>query len=438
MGTSHAAKIVAEMASPESLISSDQININALKVIRHLKRSGFSAWLVGGSVRDLLLGLAPKDFDVATDARPHDLRRLFRNSRAIGKRFRIVHVRFGREIIEVTTFRGLHQDDTGDNPDKSASGRLLRDNVYGTIEEDANRRDFTINALYYDPVQKKLLDFSSGIEDLQSGLIRLIGDPEVRYREDPVRMLRALRFTAKLGFKLDPETAEPLGRLGFLLSEVPPARLFDEVLKLFLSGHAFAAFSRLMEHDLLCRLFPDTSSELHKPGVMALLEAVLKNTDRRVAEGLPVTPAFLYTALLWPFLVALIKKAKSNASELSMFHEVVGTLIEKQQLSTALPRRFSQPMKEIWELQFQLKKRQGRRAERLLAHPRFRAGYDFLALRAEAGEPLQELVDWWTNYQEADEAGREALRQAVPRPKEGGRRKRRPRASVTIQEGVSG
>ena len=397
---------MTETISPNKLISPERISPNALGVIRHLKRAGFSALLVGGSVRDLLLNTRPRDFDVATDARPQQLRRLFRNSRLIGRRFRIVHIFFRREVIEVTTFRGAPRQ--GDEQQrKSANGRLLDDNVYGTIREDVTRRDFTVNALYYDPLKRKLLDFWSGTADLQSGLIRLIGEPEIRYREDPVRMLRAVRFAAKLNFDLVPETALPICHFGHLLADVAPARLRDEVQKLFLSGHARATLPLLVEHDLLPWLFPDTCNELHDPTSRALVEATLLNTDQRVAEGMPVSPAFLYAALLWPALVALMRKlSQKQLHERSSFLQAASTLIEKQRLRTSIPKWFSRQMREIWELQFLLEKRKEECPSHLSAHPGFRAGHDLLVLRAKAGEPLQDLADWWKIYRETDKVQR--------------------------------
>lgn len=425
---------MVESLSRQAPISPEHISANALSVIRRLNLAGFSGLLVGGGVRDLLLGRKPKDFDIATDAEPREVRELFGNSRVVGRRFRIVHVRFGREVIEVTTFRGPHREEDaekgGGGTRKTANGRLLRDNVYGTIEEDAARRDFTINSLYYDPERNRLLDLESGLKDLQAGVVRLIGEPEVRYREDPVRMLRALRFAAKLGFRLDGKTAAPIRRLGGLLSEVPAARLFDEVLKLFLAGHAEATFALLMEYNLLPRLFPDTSLELHDPVLLALVRMGLRSTDQRVARELPVAPAFLYALLLWPFLCSLMREAgRQQDSKLEAYYQVVGGLIDRQQPNTALPRWLSQTMREIWELQFLMQRHRGKRAERLLSHPRFRAGYDFLLLRVQAGEPLQELAEWWTILQQTKAAA--APKQPATPRKRARKRRRRPLPGLT-------
>ncbi len=288
-------------------VSRKNISDNALKVMSRLRSQGFQAFLVGGAVRDLLRGGHPKDFDVATDATPEEVHGLFRNSRVIGRRFRIVHVRFGREIIEVTTFRGHHDGDDEDNPKsrpqakQSDSGMLLRDNVYGSLEEDAVRRDFTVNALYYCSSDFCVYDYVDGLRDLEQEQIRIIGDAEQRYREDPVRMLRAVRFAAKLGFGIEARTSGPIPDLGYMLEAIPAARLFDEMLKLFMSGNALPTFSLLREYQLLEHLFPATASEIEESAIaLPLIEAAMESTDLRIAEDKPVTPAFVLAALLWP------------------------------------------------------------------------------------------------------------------------------------------
>lgn len=418
----------------ETLIDATRISVSAIKVINRLEQAGFRAYLVGGGVRDLLLGMTPKDFDIATDAHTEEVRDLFRNSRIVGRRFRIVHVRFGREIIEVATFRAAHpppedQPATGKrNAARAPSGRILVDNVYGTIDEDAERRDFTMNALYYNPVEGEIRDHTTGIEDIQRHVIRLIGEPERRYREDPVRMLRSIRFAAKLGFEIEPDTARPISRLGHLLTDVPPARLFDEVLKLFMNGHAATTFELLGHHTLLAWLFPDTARSLRDPMMYNLVESALINTDQRIREDLPVTPAFLYAALLWPVLRSRMADATAAAiepqPELNLFHQTADIVIDAQQRSTTIPRRFSIPMKEIWEMQFRLAHRHGRRAAALLAHKRFRAAYDFLLLREAAGEPTNGLGDWWTRYQQANSDDRQHMSSQIG---SGQQRRRRPR-----------
>jgi poly(A) polymerase len=391
-------------------ISRRHISDGALKVIAKLRSAGFSAYLVGGSVRDLLLGKRPKDFDVATDATPEQIRDQFRNSTIIGRRFRIVHVRFGREVIEVTTFRGDHDDDSsGKAAVKHETGMLLRDNVFGgTIEEDARRRDFTVNAMYYTTEDFAVYDYCHGMADLKAKLIRLIGDPETRYREDPVRMLRAVRFASKLHFTIEQHTGESIHTLGHLLRNIAPARLFDEMLKLFLSGHAVATFRLLQQYQLFQHLFPATSAALiAHPEQVALLEQALANTDERLAAEKTVTPAFLFGALLWPALQhAFNQLQKDGVPDMPALQQAATNVIHRQLQTIAIPRRFSLPMREIWDLQWRLPNRSPRRAENLFNHPRFRAAYDFLLLRQQSGENLKDLCDWWTAYQHANQDNR--------------------------------
>jgi poly(A) polymerase len=393
-------------------ISRSNISDNALKVMARLRGSGHQAYLVGGAVRDLLLGGAPKDFDVATDATPEAVHDLFRNSRIIGRRFRIVHVRFGREIIEVTTFRGHHDSADDDNSSRrggkdnqsrqSASGLLLRDNVYGTLAEDAVRRDLTVNALYYDAGKFEVFDQVNGLEDLEKRLIRVIGDPVQRYTEDPVRMLRVLRFAAKLDFSIEHDTAEAIGRCAHLLAEIPAARLFDEFLKLFLAGYAAATFEYLLQYDLLHYLFPDTSASVQEnPVALELVRAAMANTDARIAADKPVTPAFILAALLWPVVQELSEPLEERGmSPQDALQTASAQTIGEAVRHVSIPRRFSQPMKEIWEFQLRLQRRTGRRAAELVDHRRFRAGYDFLLLREQAGELTGDSGQWWTQFQE--------------------------------------
>jgi poly(A) polymerase len=387
-------------------ISRATINESALKVLYRLKGADYQAYLVGGGVRDLLLGREPKDFDVATDATPEEVRRLFRNSRIIGRRFKIVHVRFGREIIEVATFRGHH--DQGDGGELSTEGMILSDNVYGSLEEDAWRRDFTVNALYYNIQDFSVVDYTGGMQDLKAGILRLIGDPEERLREDPVRMLRAVRFAAKLGFRIDPLVEEAIYRLGHLLQEIPPARLFEEVLKLFLSGHAVASFEGLRHYKLFEHLFPATESCLSREQqgypITFILRA-MENTDRRLDDGRPVTPAFLLAALLWePMRQMAEDEMAAGIPPYQAYQAAADGVLQQQSSRVTIPRRFSVVMREIWVQQTRFERRQGKRAFVLLAHDRFRASYDFLQLRAESGEADMELVDWWTRFQAVDES----------------------------------
>ena len=421
---------------PEHNISRANISPNALKVLYRLREAGYRACLVGGGVRDLLLGREPKDFDVATDARPEQVYKLFRNGRLIGRRFRLAHIQFGQEIVEVATFRARGGDEDSDGPsvERAADGRILSDNVYGDIEDDAWRRDFTINALYYDIANFAVLDYVGGMADLKEGLIRLIGDPARHYHEDPVRLLRAARFAAKLGFRLEPATEAPLQRLGHLLEKIPPARLFEEILKLFTGGCALQTFELLRHYRLFGWLFPATERCLshqqeHYP--KTLLVRALASTDQRIAEGKPIHPAFLYAALLWePLREQMRQLTAEGLTEHERMQEAADRVIEAQIRRTALPRRYSLPMREIWELQQRLTVTAGKRALRLLDHPRFRAGYDFLLLRAESDADAAELAVWWTRLLGLDAEGRAQAIQPPAKPKKTkSRRRRKPRAA---------
>ncbi|WP_201346130.1 polynucleotide adenylyltransferase PcnB [Thiohalobacter sp. COW1] len=417
---------------PEHGISRSLISPNALKVLNRLNQAGFRACLVGGGVRDLLLGREPKDFDVATDATPEQIRQQFRNCRLIGRRFRLAHVLFGREVIEVATFRAASDPDEDDETQVNDAGRLLRDNVYGSIEEDAWRRDFTVNALYYDISDFSIRDYVGGMEDLEAGRLRIIGDPEARFREDPVRMLRAVRFAAKLGFTLDPELQALIPRLAPLLHDIAPARLYEEVLKLFHGGVALNTFEMLRHYHLFEPLFPLTEAVLaeeenHFPHT--LISHALANTDARVAEGKPVTPAFMFAALLWePMRREMPDLDQPDMSEIQAIQIGGARVVTQQARHVSIPKRFSLPMREIWSLQPRFQRRQGRRALQLLEHPRFRAAYDFLLLRCAAGEVEQELCDWWTEIQtQAPEARAERVTAGRPRKRRRPRR-RKPRS----------
>ena len=425
-------------------ISRANISPNALKVLYRLRAAGYEAHLVGGGVRDLLLGREPKDFDVATDALPEQVREVFRNCRLIGRRFRLAHVHFGREIVEVATFRAGHdtvdEGESADSNHQNDEGMLLRDNVYGNIEQDALRRDFSINALYYNIADFSIVDYAGGMADLEAGVLRLLGDPETRYREDPVRMLRAVRFAAKLGFRLSPETEAPIAELAPLLAEVPAARLFDEVLKMFLAGTAVSCFEKLRQYGLFAQLFPETEARLasleHEFPLTLVLKG-LENTDLRVRADKPVTPAFLFGVLLWEPVRHLAHQLQAEGeSPTSAIQRAGGRLVAQQVERVALPRRFSTPMQEIWGLQPRFLHTRGKRPQRLLAHPRFRAAYDFLLLRAESGEADPELATWWTSMQASGAGEGEGevpppLPEAEAEPRKrrsrrGGRRRRRP------------
>ncbi|MGR8981178.1 MAG: polynucleotide adenylyltransferase PcnB [Gammaproteobacteria bacterium] len=390
----------------EHCISRSQISENALKVLYRLQKSGFEAYLVGGCVRDLLLGREPKDFDVVTDADPEQIRAIFRNCRLIGRRFRLAHVYFGREVIEVATFRGAGDEQNGDQV-LDEEGRLLRDNVYGKIEEDVWRRDFTVNALYYNIKDFSVVDYTGGMEDHKTGTLRLIGDPDIRFREDPVRMLRAVRFAVKLGFNIDPVCQEAIYDCADLLYSIPAARLYDEVLKLFLSGYALQTFEVLRHYGLFQVLFPETEKSLavEENGFpRLLLMKALQNSDNRIAEGKTVTAYFLFAAFLWePVQIRAKVNMVHGQAEYLAFQNAANEVISKQVKSTAFPRHISIAMKEVWSLQPKFNQRTGSKPWRLLMHPRFRAAYDFLTLRAETGGTDPDVADWWSRFQNADE-----------------------------------
>lgn len=407
----------------EHTVSRAQISENALKVLYRLKSAGFQACLVGGSVRDLLLGREPKDFDVATDAWPEQVRELFRNSRLIGRRFRLAHVRYGEEIIEVSTFRSGH-DET-----ETEDGRILRDNVYGSLDEDVWRRDFTVNALYYNIEDFSVVDYVGGMDDIRAGRIRLIGDPVRRYTEDPVRLLRAVRFKVKLGFRIDAESERPIFELGRLLGDMPPARLFEEVLKLFMGGTALQSFEELRHYRLFGELFPQTEAVLaEQEGGFphTLLIRALENTDQRLAEGQPVSPGFLLAALLWTPMFELAREYMQDGMHENDAIRLAGDVVVSRQVNcTAMPRRFTQMARDIWQMQPRLARTGGKRPQRTFSHPRFRAAYDFLLLRAASGEDVGELAEWWTRFQEDPD---NAAQQPERKPRSGsgsGRRRRR-------------
>ncbi len=382
-------------------VSRAQISENALKVLYRLKNAGYKSYLVGGGVRDLLLGREPKDFDVVTDAHPEQIRELFRNCRLIGRRFRLAHVRFGAEIIEVSTFRAPHHvSDAGDG--QIEQGRIVRDNVYGDIDDDVWRRDFTVNELFYNIEDFSIVDYVGGVNDLEQGQLRLIGDPAQRYIEDPVRMLRAVRFAAKLGLRIHPDTEAPINNYASMLAEIPPARLFEEMLKLFMGGSALQTYESLRHYGLFKFLFPQTDvllDTVEKDYPHGFITQALKNTDQRLVEGNSVTPGFLLAAFLWePMRVEAEEHLGHALSEMEAVQLAGDTVISRQISTTAMPRRFTQFARDVWSLQVRLK-RMGKRSFRVLMHPRFRAAYDFLLLRAQAGEPLEEQVQYWTEQQ---------------------------------------
>ncbi|MCC5880257.1 MAG: polynucleotide adenylyltransferase PcnB [Idiomarina sp.] len=397
-------------------ISRNNISENALKVLYRLHKSGYHAYLVGGCVRDLLLGLEPKDFDVATNASPEQIKALFSNCRLIGRRFRLAHVVFGRDVIEVATFRGHHTEEESNDSNKNTSkqskeGLLLRDNVYGSIEEDAERRDFTVNAMYYSIADFAIYDFANGVKDLEAGVLRLIGDPETRYREDPVRMLRAVRFATKLGLRIDDAAREPISRLAHLLDNIPPARLFEEYLKLFMHGKAEANFLALQDFGLFGFFFPQIKAALKNPDSYEhrMMYQLCVDTDARINGGKRVTPAYLFAATLWYPVVAQAEQLMSEGGlvEYDAIQIAAADVLGKQSRSISIPKRFSLPARDMWTLQIRLQQTHPRKAERLLTHPKFRAGYDFLLLRARVeGHPdLKALGEFWTEFQKGKEVG---------------------------------
>jgi poly(A) polymerase len=477
----------------EHSISRAAISPNALRVLYRLREAGFEAFLVGGCVRDLLIGITPKDFDIATSALPEEVKRTFRNCRLIGRRFRLAHVFFGRDIIEVATFRAMSAPEVGeeiiepaaadldddvddeliddldddDEVDESLvlaeagphqtgfhgsaplrrndrsrhagagnedddedrvtdeHGRILRDNAYGTIDDDVWRRDFTANALYYNIADFSIWDYAGGVEDIAARRLKLIGDPATRYREDPVRMLRAARFEAKLGFTLDGETGTLISSLRELLGSVPPARLFDETLKLFLTGHGAMSLAVLQRHGLLGELLPTVASYLnrHPDGAVArLLRQGLVNTDQRVAAGKPVTPTFLFALLLYgPFAEIIEKQPQDKWHDIGTIVDAVDRAARGAQGRISIPKRFSLGVREMFAAQPRLEQPRGRRALRMLEQPRFRAGFDLLLLRADMGLASRELADWWTRLQEVSQTDRDRMADALsPQQNPGG------------------
>ena len=418
----------------EHPVRRDQISSGARSVIRRLQDAGHHAFVVGGAVRDLMLGIAPKDFDLATDATPEQIKPLFRRAFIIGRRFRLVHVHVGNEVIEVSTFRAPQ---TGDDA-TDEHGRLLSDNVYGSQAEDAVRRDFTINALYFNPADETIWDYVGGVADIRARRLKLIGPPVTRYREDPVRMLRAARLAAKLGLALERKTSAPIPTLAPLIENVPPARIFDEMEKLLLSGHAVESIKSLRRHGLHHGVLPLLDVILEQPLGGRFIELALANTDARVREDKSVTPAFLFATLLWHEVLASWNAAKAKGERpMPALFNAMDRVLDQQAVRLAIPRRFEATIKEIWALQPRFEQRAGQRPFRLLEHPRFRAGYDFLRLRCDSGELKGEgagLADWWERFQHAGAAEREQML----RPDEAPKKRRRSRRGRKPRDGHGG
>jgi poly(A) polymerase len=416
-------------------ISPEHVSSCALTVCETLQRAGFKAFVVGGAVRDLLMGKEPKDYDVATDATPEEVRHLFRRSRIIGRRFRIVHVMCGRETIEVTTFRGqsapppeVLEEEEAEEVDRhvNENGRLLRDNVFGSQADDAARRDFSMNALYYDPSTGEVWDYQDGVADIKRGVLRIIGDAETRYREDPVRMLRAVRLAAKLNLKLDPATRKPIRGLAELLQDVPKARLFDEMLKLFLSGHALESVKHLRQEGLHHGVLPLLDVVLEQPLGECFVTLALQNTDERIESDKPVSPAFLFACLFWHEVLQRWQAYQAqDRGVVPSLNEAIDEVLHKQVETLAIPKRFTAVMREIWTFQPRFTQRSGQRPFRLLENPRFRAAYDFLQLRCASGEIPAEVGEWWDKFQHAHPEERTRMLMKGEGPSKPRRRRRR-------------
>lgn len=410
------------------------ISACAKRVTSTLQAEGYDAYVVGGAVRDLMLGREPKDFDVATSATPERVRALFRRSRIIGRRFRLVHVLCGRDVVEVSTFRGKHVDSDSETGTTDEHGRILRDNVFGSREEDAVRRDFTVNAMFYDPSTEEIVDYCDGLTDLKNRRLRMIGDPTARYREDPVRMLRAVRLAAKLGLEIEPGTRAPIRELAGLLENVPVSRLFEEMLKMLLSGQSVQCVRQLRADGLHHGLLPMLDVILDQPLGEGFAMLALERTDERVRDEKPISPGFLFAALLWHEVLAAWRagEASGKSTMLALF-EAMDQVLAEQSEKLAIPRRFSSDMKEIWVLQARLTNRSGRRPFALLSNPRFRAAYDFLLLRCESGELDMELGEWWERFQRVGDEERAGMLVAGS----GGRRRKRRRKrgkSASVEE----
>ena len=423
------AQAPATIAAASHGIRRDRISSGSRRVCETLQENGYKAYVVGGAVRDLLIGHQPKDYDIATDATPEQVKRCFRRSRIIGRRFQIVHVHQGQEVIEVTTFRG----DQGSDAKTDSHGRVLHDNMFGSQAEDATRRDFTVNALYFDPTTETILDYHHGVADIKQKTLRVIGEPKKRYREDPVRMLRAVRLAAKLGLIIDPAAREPIRAMAELLENVPAARLFDEMLKLLTSGYAVKCLTQLREEGLHHGLLPLLDVVFEQPLGEKFVMLALENTDRRVRQGKPISPGFLFATLLWHHVLTQWERIKAEGEHaIPALNLAMDEVLDSQAEKLAITRRIAGDIKEIWALQPRLENRSGKRPYSVLENPRFRAGYDFLLLRGEAGEIDSELGSWWTDFQQAD--GEKRAEMLLPAEKTPGKRRRRRKPRSTSPE----
>jgi poly(A) polymerase len=415
------------------------VSRHAIKVCEVLQHEGYQAYIVGGAVRDLIVGLEPKDFDVATNATPEQVRPLFRRARIIGRRFQLVHVVFGQEIIETSTFRAPASESQATDE----NGRILRDNEFGTHAQDAARRDFTINALYYNPTTEEVIDYHQGVEDLKHRVVRMIGDPRTRYREDPVRMLRAVRFAVKLNGKIDPASEEHLQSMAGLIENVPASRLFDEMLKLLTCGHAMDCLQRLRQDGLHQGMLPLLDVVLEQPSGAAFIELALDRTDHRVRAGKNVSPSFLFAALLW-HQVELRWQQLQKQGEVGIpaLMQAADSVLDEQTEKLAIQKRFSADMREIWFMQPRFDRRLPKSIWRMIEQPRFRAAVDFLQLRAAAGDFDSVLAQWWMDLANADDSGKADMIEdlnKLPRESATGaprarRRRRSPRAVVGQQD----
>ena len=400
------------LGQAEHKIDATLLSPNAVRVTNTLQEAGFKAFIVGGAVRDLLLGHKPKDFDIATNATPEQIKRLFRRAFIIGKRFQIVHVMMGQEQLEVTTFRGA----SSEAAPKDEHGRVLRDNTFGEQHEDAIRRDFTINAMYYDPASQIVLDYHGGMADIRSKTLRIIGVPEARFREDPVRLLRVVRFAAKSGFTIDPATRAPIQIMAPLINNVPAARVFDEMLKLLMSGRALACLQQLRKEGLHHGLLPLLDVVLEQPLGEKFVTLALDSTDKRIQAGKTVSPGFLFASLLWhQVLEKWTAYQAAGEFPIPALHLATDDVLDAQTDKLALQRKIGSDMRDIWAMQPRFERRIGKSPYKLLEHPRLRAGYDFLLLRCASGEIDSELGEWWTSFMEADTQGREQLLASKPR-----------------------
>lgn len=415
-------------------IRREAISSGSRRTVETLQQQGYKAYVVGGAVRDLLAGMTPKDYDVATNATPEQVRQCFRRSRIIGRRFQIVHVSMGAETIEVTTFRGHHGDAGSNKAQTDDQGRVLRDNVFGSEQDDAARRDFTVNALYFDPTSETIVDYHHGLADLKQKTLRMIGDPKTRYREDPVRMLRAVRLAAKLGLTIDPDASRPIREMSELIENVPPSRLFDEMLKLLTSGYAVKCVQQLRAEGLHRGLLPLLDVILEEEIGKRFVTLALESTDRRVRDGKPISPGFLFATLLWSEVLSKWEAIKAGGERaIPALFQAMDEVLEVQAEKLAITRRVAGDIKDIWALQPRFEQRSGKRPYGVLEQPRFKAAYDFLLLRAESGEVDAELGQWWTDFMNRDGDARAAML-LPPKPDEAKkrrRRKRKPAAGAT-------